>query len=174
MSFLEKLKDIESFIFDIDGVFTDGSVIVQDDGSLLRMMNTKDGLAIKQAVNQGFQVFVITGGKSPGLILRLQNLGIGSENIFPDIHDKITVLKKLARDNRLDLSKSAYMGDDLPDYGPMRLVHLPCCPSDAVIEIKEIAQYISPFAGGKGCVRDLLEKVLKIQGKWFDLESLML
>ena len=172
MSFLNKLNNIQNFIFDIDGVFTDGSVLIQDDGSLLRMMNTKDGFALKHASQQGYEIFVITGGKSPGVLIRLELLGVKKENIFTDCHDKLSVLKQLVAERNLDLSKSAYMGDDIPDYGPMCYVHLPCCPADAIPEIRALAQYVSPINGGNGCVRDLLEKVMKVQGKWFNLEDL--
>jgi 3-deoxy-D-manno-octulosonate 8-phosphate phosphatase (KDO 8-P phosphatase) len=172
MSFLNKLNNIQNFIFDIDGVFTDGSVLIQDDGSLLRMMNTKDGFALKYASQQGYEIFVITGGKSPGVLTRLELLGVKKENIFTDCHDKLSVLKQLVAERNLDLSKSAYMGDDIPDYGPMCYVHLPCCPADAIPEIRALAQYVSPINGGNGCVRDLLEKVMKVQGKWFNLEDL--
>jgi 3-deoxy-D-manno-octulosonate 8-phosphate phosphatase (KDO 8-P phosphatase) len=172
MSFLNKLNNIQNFIFDIDGVFTDGSVLIQDDGSLLRMMNTKDGFALKHASQQGYEIFVITGGKSTGVLTRLELLGVKKENIFTDCHDKLSVLKQLVAERNLDLSKSAYMGDDIPDYGPMCYVHLPCCPADAIPEIRALAQYVSPINGGNGCVRDLLEKVMKVQGKWFNLEDL--
>ena len=172
MSFLNKLNNIQNFIFDIDGVFTDGSVLIQDDGSLLRMMNTKDGFALKHASQQGYEIFVITGGKSAGVLIRLELLGVKKENIFTDCHDKLSVLKQLVAERNLDLSKSAYMGDDIPDYGPMCYVHLPCCPADAIPEIRALAQYVSPINGGNGCVRDLLEKVMKVQGKWFNLEDL--
>jgi 3-deoxy-D-manno-octulosonate 8-phosphate phosphatase (KDO 8-P phosphatase) len=172
MSFLNKLNNIQNFIFDIDGVFTDGSVLIQDNGSLLRMMNTKDGFALKHASKQGYEIYVITGGKSPGVLTRLELLGVKKENIFTDCQDKLSVLKQLVAERNLDLSKSAYMGDDIPDYGPMCYVHLPCCPADAIPEIRALAQYVSPINGGNGCVRDLLEKVMKVQGKWFNLEDL--
>lgn len=169
MSFLEKLKDIRSFVFDVDGVFTDGMVQVQDDGTLLRIMNTKDGFALKHAIRNGLDVFIITGGKSPGVLKRLQHLGVPESNIFYDCHDKDAVLKELIRDKRVNPAHCAYMGDDIPDYEAMRLVELPTCPADAIPEIKNISLYISPIEGGKGCVRDILEKILKVQGKWFDL-----
>jgi 3-deoxy-D-manno-octulosonate 8-phosphate phosphatase (KDO 8-P phosphatase) len=172
MNFLDKLNNIQNFVFDIDGVFTDGSVLVQDDGSLLRIMNTKDGLALKHAAAQGYNIYVISGGKSLGVFYRLESLGVKRENIFFDCHDKLALLKQLVEELELDLSKTAYMGDDIPDYGPMCYVHLPCCPADAIPEIRSVAQYVSPLDGGKGCVRDLLEKVMKVQGKWFNTDDL--
>ncbi len=171
MSFLNKLKGIRSFVFDVDGVFTDGSVLVQEDGSLLRNMNTKDGFALKHAINSGLEVFIITGGKSPGVFKRFQHLGVPEENIFYDCHDKDSVLKSLIREKRINPAHTAYMGDDIPDYEAMRLVELPTCPSDAIQEIKTISLYVSPREGGKGCVRDILEKILKVQGKWFDFKT---
>jgi len=170
MSFLEKLHEVKTFIFDVDGVLTDAFVLVQEDGTLLRMMNTKDGFAIRHALTQGYKIFVITGGKSPGLLARLKNLGIAEENIFMDVQEKLDAMRELVRSGRVDLSNSTYMGDDIPDYAPMRLVLFAACPRDATHEIKEISQYVSPFDGGRGCVRDIIEKVLRVQGKWFKLD----
>lgn len=170
MNFLENLHDINTFIFDVDGVLTDSSVLIRDDGKLYRTMNTKDGFAIKHAVRQGYNFFIISGGKEYGLLNRLKNLGISEENIFLNVQDKLPVLKTLVKNGRIDLSRSSFMGDDIPDYALMRTVLLPTCPSDAVQEIKEISRYISPFEGGKGCARDLISKVLKVQGKWFELD----
>ncbi len=172
MNFLDKLNNIQNFFFDIDGVFTDGTVLIQEDGSLLRTMNTKDGFALKHAVTQGYNIFIITGGKSLGVFYRLASLGVKKENIFFDCHDKLAALKQIVEERSLDLSKTVYMGDDIPDYGPMCYVHLPSCPADAIPEIKSVAQYVSPYNGGHGCVRDLLEKVMKVQGKWFNTDDL--
>jgi len=172
MNFLDKLNNIQNFVFDIDGVFTDGTVLLQEDGSLLRTMNTKDGFALKHAIVQGYNVYIITGGKSMGVFYRLVSLGVNKSNIFFDAHDKLSVLKQIVEERNLDLSKTAYMGDDIPDYGPMCFVHLPCCPADAIPEVRSVAQYVSPLNGGQGCVRDLLEKVMKVQEKWFNTDDL--
>lgn len=172
MNFLDKLNNIQNFFFDIDGVFTDGTVLIQEDGSLLRTMNIKDGFALKHAVTQGYNIYIITGGKSLGVFYRLASLGVKKENIFLDCHDKLAVLKQIVEERSLDLSKTVYMGDDIPDYGPMCYVNLPCCPADAIPEIRSVAQYVSPFNGGHGCARDILEKVMKVQGKWFNTDDL--
>ncbi len=164
MSLLEKFQDIRTFIFDVDGVMTDSSVYILENGSLLRKMNTRDGMALQIAINKGYQVIVITGGKSEGVIKRLQGLGI--KQIYSGIQDKIRVVEDLVAHENLDLARTLYMGDDLNDYACLRAVHLSSCPSDAAYEIKALVQYVSPFAGGAGCVRDVIEKVLRLHGKW--------
>lgn len=170
MSFLTHLHDIDTFIFDVDGVLTDAIVRVEEDGQLLRSMNTKDGFAIKHALSQGYKVLIITGGKSRGVQIRMAGLGVPKEDIYLGADDKLAVLRRLVNADELKLENCLYMGDDIPDYGSMRLVLLATCPKDAVHEIKEISQYVSPFDGGRGCVRDVIEKVLRVQGKWFDLD----
>jgi 3-deoxy-D-manno-octulosonate 8-phosphate phosphatase (KDO 8-P phosphatase) len=164
MSYLDKLADIRHFIFDVDGVLTNGLLHVQENGELLRQMHTRDGYALKAALEQKFAITIITGGNSQGVIKRLNGLGI--THIYSGIHHKLKTLEELVHNHNLDLSTVAYMGDDLPDYECMRAVHLAACPSDAAMEIKTISQYISPVKGGEGCVRDLIEKVLKAQNKW--------
>ncbi len=164
MNYLEQFRDIETFIFDVDGVLTDGQVLVMEDGSLLRRMSLRDGYAIKRAVKEGYNVCIITGSKSEGVKLRLQGLGV--EHIYTGIEDKLKVFEKYVDDNKLDEGTVLYMGDDLPDYAVMRRVGLPACPRDAAHEMIEISKYVSPFDGGKGCVRDVIEKVLKLNGHW--------
>lgn len=164
MSFLSKLHDIKTFIFDVDGVLTDSSLYILENGQLLRKMNTRDGFAIKYAIEQGYQVIIITGGKSQGVVKRLEGLGV--KDIHIGIHDKLEVIMELVEVYGLDLGKTLYMGDDIPDYESMRVVHLATCPDNAAHEIREISQYISPIKGGEGCVRDVIEKVLRVQRKW--------
>lgn len=164
MSYLEKLQEISTFIFDVDGVLTDGNVLVREDGKLLRQMNTRDGFAIKYALQKGYNVIIITGGRSEGVTKRLKNLGV--KEVHAGIQDKVERLEELIDLEIVDLNRTAYMGDDLPDYGCMRLVHLPTCPADAAPEIKALAQYISPINGGRGAARDLIEQVLRVQGQW--------
>jgi 3-deoxy-D-manno-octulosonate 8-phosphate phosphatase (KDO 8-P phosphatase) len=168
MSFLDKLKDISTFIFDVDGVFTDSSVYILEDGVLMRKMSTRDGYAVKHAINKGYKVIVITGGKSEGVIKRLQRLGV--REIYSGVQDKLSVMEELIEVYNIDMSRTLYMGDDFPDYEAMRLVTLPTCPNDAIPELREIAQYISPLNGGEGCVRDIIEKVLKVQGQWLETD----
>lgn len=165
MNSLEKFQDIRSFLFDVDGVMTDGTVQVLDDGKLLRQMHVRDAYALRRAVSQGYRVVVITAGKSEGVRLRLADLGI--REIYSDAQDKLAILTELVREKGLDLGFTLYMGDDVIDYEAMRRVHFPVCPADAVREVLEISQYVSPYPGGKGCVRDVIEKTLTLHGKWF-------
>ncbi|MEM7573717.1 MAG: HAD-IA family hydrolase [Bacteroidota bacterium] len=167
MNELEKFHEIDTFLFDVDGVFTDSQLLVTENGELLRQMNVRDGYAVKLAIRQGYRVGIITGGSSEGVKLRLQGLGV--RDIFLGISEKIAAYETYLERYQINLNgegRILYMGDDMPDYEVMRRVGLPCCPSDAAAEIVGICKYISPREGGKGCVRDVIEKVLKIQGKW--------
>jgi 3-deoxy-D-manno-octulosonate 8-phosphate phosphatase (KDO 8-P phosphatase) len=164
MSVLEKFKSIRTFVFDVDGVMTDGSVQVFETGEQVRRMSTRDGYSLQLAVKNGYRVVVISGGLSEGVRQRLLFLGI--KDIFLDIHDKVAVLRQYASDHGLDEKDMLYMGDDIPDYHPMQYVGLACAPADAAPEIRHIAAYISSFNGGQGCVRDVIEKVLKLNGHW--------
>lgn len=164
MNYLEKFKAIDTFIFDVDGVLTNSQLLVTEAGELLRSMNTRDGYALQKAVKLGYRVVIITGGKSAGVTKRLEGLGI--KDIYVGVQNKMEVFRQYVHDNQLDTANILYMGDDLPDYKVMRLVGLPACPHDAAQEILEIAQYVSPKDGGAGCVRDVIEKVLKLAGKW--------
>lgn len=164
MSYLEHLSKIDTIILDVDGVLTDSLLHVLEDGKLLRRMHTRDGYALKRAVQQDYRIIIITGGRSEGVIHRLKNLGISE--IYSGIQDKLEVMDDLIEVYGLNVAKTAYMGDDMPDYESMRVVALPACPNNAAPEIKAISQYISPYNGGEGCVRDLLEKIMKVQGKW--------
>ena len=168
MSVLEKFKSIRTFVFDVDGVMTDGSVLVFETGEQVRRMNTRDGYSLQMAIKKGYRVVVISGGSSEGVRQRLQYLGI--RDIFLNIHDKVDVLKQYVREHQLDEQDILYMGDDIPDSAPMHYVGLACAPADAAPEIKHIAGYISSFGGGQGCVRDVVEKVLKLNGQW-DLDQ---
>jgi 3-deoxy-D-manno-octulosonate 8-phosphate phosphatase (KDO 8-P phosphatase) len=165
---LEKFADIRTFIFDVDGVLTDSSLYVLENGTLLRKMNTRDGMAMQMAVQKGYEIIIITGGKSEGVLKRLQNLGI--KKVYSGVQNKLKVLEDLVAYEGLDLSGVLYMGDDINDYACLRSVHISACPADAATEIKALAQYISPLAGGAGCVRDIIERVMRLQGKWQILE----
>ncbi len=168
-NYKEYLNQINTFIFDVDGVLTDGTIQVSTQGELLRSMNMKDGYALKAAQEKGYTVCIISGGTNEGVRSRLRNLGL--TNIFLGIQDKVEQLGGFM--NTLDLKPEnvLYMGDDIPDYEVMKLVGMPCCPQDAVAEIKEISRYVSHKKGGKGCVRDVIEQVLKVQGKWLNNEA---
>jgi 3-deoxy-D-manno-octulosonate 8-phosphate phosphatase (KDO 8-P phosphatase) len=164
--FLQKLNEISSFVFDVDGVLTNGDILASETGELLRTFNIKDGYALQLAVKKGYHVCIISGGRGQAMQKRFENLGI--KEIFLGVIDKVPVFEDFLLRNNLNAAEVLYMGDDLPDLEVMKLVRLPVCPSDASEEIKMIAQYISPYAGGRTAVRDIIEKVLKVQGKWFD------
>lgn len=171
-SYKEYLHQITTFIFDVDGVLTDGTLKITTEGQMHREMNVKDGYALKTALNEGYNVCIISGGKDEGVRHRLQGLGI--TDVHLGAHHKITQLEAYIKDKNLQSENILYMGDDLPDYPVMKMVGLPACPQDAVKEIKEVSKYISHKNGGKGCVRDVIEQVLKVQGKWmraFDASS---
>ena len=163
------LKDITTLVFDVDGVLTDSSVLVTSDGEMLRKMNTRDGFALKVAVDVGLNVCIISGGSNEGVRKRLEGLGL--KNIILGAHDKIKNLKKLMLDLGIDKNEIMYMGDDIPDIPVLKHVGLATCPADAASEVKAVCAYVSPYGGGKGCVRDILEQVLKAKGQWLDAES---
>ncbi len=165
-SYKEYLQHITTFVFDVDGVLTDGSIIINTDGELFRTMNIKDGFALKTAVDRGFNVCIISGGTNEGVRARLSGLGI--TDIHLGTHQKTKTLNEYLASKNLNNENVLFMGDDIPDLDVMQHVGLPCCPQDAVPEIKDICKYISHRKGGKGCVRDVVEQVLKVQGKWID------
>ncbi len=162
----ENLTAITTFIFDIDGVLTDGTVILEPTGEQSRTMNVKDGYALQLAVKRGFKVAIISGGKNE--IVRKRFAGLGIHDVFMGASNKWDSFDELKLTYNIQNTEVAYMGDDIPDYEIMSKIGLPTCPNDAATEIKQIAQYISPFSGGKGCVRDVIEKVLRAQDKWFN------
>lgn len=163
---LQKLKHIRTFIFDVDGVLTNGTVLVTENGEQLRQFNIKDGYALQLAIKKGYKIVVISGAKSQGVQKRL--LGLGISDIYLGVSDKINVFNNYQQEHQLDASQMVYVGDDIPDLQVMRLAGLAVCPKDAVDEIKEISHYISQKNGGEGVARDIIEKVMKIQGKWND------
>ena len=170
MNALALLKRIKLFVFDVDGVLTDGSITLLDNGEQARQMNIKDGYALQLAVKQGYEILIISGGSSNAVKNRLQKLGI--QHIFLSIVDKKDLLLDFISRNNFKTEEVLYMGDDMPDILPMQHVGVACAPADAVAEIKSIAHYISPALGGKGCVRDIIEKVLKLNGHWNEPNNL--
>ena len=164
MNILSIFGKINTFIFDIDGVLTDGTLWVLSEEVLARRMNIKDGYALQLAVKKGYRVIVISGGYSKEVEMRLIKLGISE--VWMNIKDKLAFIQQYSSPAKIDLDTSIYMGDDLPDLLPMKKVFLPCCPKDAVAEIKDISKYISPYNGGECCVRDVIEKVLKLNNHW--------
>lgn len=164
MNVLTEFKKVTTFVFDIDGVLTDGTVLVLKDGVQARQMHVKDGFGLQMAKEKGYHVLIISGGYSDEAKHRLEKLGINDVHLA--VVDKTQFLSDYIRQNKLKWEEVLYMGDDLPDLQLMTKVGLPCCPADAVNEIKEIVKYISPVNGGWGCVRDVIEKVLKVNGHW--------
>jgi 3-deoxy-D-manno-octulosonate 8-phosphate phosphatase (KDO 8-P phosphatase) len=164
MNVLELFKDITTFVFDVDGVLTDGTVLVLENGLQARQMSIKDGLGLQMALKNGFQVVVISGGNSIPVEERLNKLGV--KDVYMNISDKKKFLGSYIADNGMKWEELLFMADDLPDLETMKTVGVSTCPADAVQEIKEVCKYISPLKGGFGCVRDIIEKVLKVQDKW--------
>lgn len=164
MNVLELFAPIRTFVFDVDGVLTNSQLLATEEGYLLRSVNIKDGYAIQLAIKKGYQIWIISGGNSEAIQKRFHNLGM--EEVHIQVKDKKSMLQKLANKHDVSLESILYMGDDIPDYGVMQLSGLPVCPADAVPEIKNISRYISPVKGGQGCVRDVIEKVLKLNGDW--------
>lgn len=169
MNYKEQLKHITTFIFDYDGVLTDGTVYPSADGEMMRSANVKDGYALQLAVKKGYNVAIISGGKSTSMTKRLEALNI--KDVFLGVENKMEVFHKYMQENGLRNEQVLYMGDDIPDYHIMKEVGVATCPEDAVEEIKSISDYISHKGGGKGAVRDIVEQVMKVQGKWMDGEA---
>ncbi len=166
MNVLANFRLIKTFVLDVDGVLTDGSLILLNDGQMARTMNIKDGYALQLAVKKGYRILVISGGTSEAVRMRLEKLGV--TNIHMSVKNKQQVLIDYIREHKLDASEVLYMGDDVPDVAPMKLAGLACCPADAAIEVKNISHYVSYIDGGRGCVREVIEKVLLLNNDWND------
>jgi 3-deoxy-D-manno-octulosonate 8-phosphate phosphatase (KDO 8-P phosphatase) len=164
LNFKQRLNKITTIMFDIDGVITDGKVFVMESGEVLRNLNSKDGYALHLAAQKAYRMCVISGGNNVGIKHLLARTGIN--DVFINAHDKMAVYETYLAENNLKDEEVMFMGDDLPDHGIMSRVGLAACPNDAAVEIKEICHYISPRNGGEGCVRDILEQIMRVQGKW--------
>jgi 3-deoxy-D-manno-octulosonate 8-phosphate phosphatase (KDO 8-P phosphatase) len=165
-NYKELLKHINTFIFDYDGVLTDGSLITTSDGEVHRISNVKDGYALQLAYKKGYRVAVISGARSDSIMHRMKALQI--KDVFLGVERKQDVYREYLKKNNLKPEQVLYMGDDIPDYKVMLEAGVSSCPADAAEEIKSVSKYISHFNGGKGCVRDVIEQVLKVQGKWMN------
>ncbi len=164
MNYKEKFINIKAIVLDVDGVLTDGKVLLSPDGSMSRSMNVKDGYAMQYTLKQNLILAVITGGNDPQVKNRLQYLGL--TDIYMKSLDKMEDYRDLKFKYDLDDSEILYIGDDLPDIAVLQQCGLSVCPKDAAPEVKNVVDYISYKKGGKGCVREVLEQCLKIQGKW--------
>jgi 3-deoxy-D-manno-octulosonate 8-phosphate phosphatase (KDO 8-P phosphatase) len=165
-NFKTKLTRVKAFMFDVDGVLTDGSVTLMPDGEQVRIMNIKDGYALQLAVKKGYKIAIISGGKSEMIRKRMNGLGV--TDVYLACFNKIEVYKELLEIYDVKPEEILYMGDDIPDYEVMKRVGIPTCPNDSVQEIKDISLYVSHQNGGKGAVRDVIEQVLKLHGHWKD------
>lgn len=163
------LRKIKALLFDVDGVLSADCVPLHPNGEPMRMVNIKDGFALQLAVKRGLIVGIITGGKTNAVKLRFEALGV--KHIYMASSHKVADFNDLLSKADLQMEEILYMGDDIPDYPVMKLVGLPCCPSDAAPEIKAVSKYISSKRGGEGCGRDVIEQVLKAQGKWMSDEA---
>lgn len=165
-NYKQLLRQVNTFIFDVDGVMTRGMVFLMPDGEMIRSMNVKDGYALQLAVRKGYRIIIISGGSSESVRQRFEILGINE--IHLGVRNKLVVFEKLLADGSMEPEKILYMGDDIPDYKVMQRVGMPTCPADAAEEIKSISKYISAARGGEACVRDVIEQVMRLQGTWFD------
>ena len=168
ISYKEKLNDIKTFIFDVDGVLTDGSVLLLQ-GEVVRTLNSRDGYALQYAAKKGYNIFIITGGNSSSVKDRLENLG--AKEVVLRAKNKLEHYNRLKQDYGFEDGEVLYMGDDIPDYEVLQKVGVSTCPQDAAVEIKAICDYQSPCGGGQHCVRDVIEQTLRVQDKWFDKSS---
>jgi 3-deoxy-D-manno-octulosonate 8-phosphate phosphatase (KDO 8-P phosphatase) len=168
-NFKEKLNSVKAFAFDVDGVFTDGQVYLMPGPEFVRAVNIKDGYAVQHCVKMGYPVAIISGGSSEEVRKRFVNLGV--TDIYLSSHSKWGDYEDFRHKYSLEHDQILYMGDDVPDYQIMQKVGVPTCPSDAASEIREVSVYISGKSGGQGCVRDVIEQVLRLQNKWLNEEA---
>lgn len=164
--FLEKIKHIKAFILDVDGVLTDGTVLVTESGEQLRRFSIRDGYALQLAIKRGYKVVALSGGRSKGIESRLKGLGI--TEVYLGLDSKIQAYTDFINKYSFSKEEVLYMGDDIPDLPVIKLAGLATCPIDAAEEIKAVCDYISSKKGGEGCARDVIEKVMKIRNDWYD------
>jgi 3-deoxy-D-manno-octulosonate 8-phosphate phosphatase (KDO 8-P phosphatase) len=163
-NYKEKLVKISCFVLDVDGVLTNGSLILVPGGEQARVMHIRDGYAIQHAIKSGYRILILSGGKSEEVRTRLKGLGV--TDIEMNCDDKLNALIDYMAEYNLKKEEILYIGDDIPDLQAMKSCGMAACPADAAQEIKKICHYVSPIRGGEGCVRDIIEQALKVQGKW--------
>lgn len=164
LNFKQKLNKITTLMFDVDGVMTDGKVLVMESGEMVRNMNSKDGYAVHLAVQKAYRIVIISGGNNTAVKKALERTGV--KDVFINQHDKLACYLEYLKQHNLTDEEVMFMGDDLPDHEIMSRVGVAVCPNDAVQDIKAVCSYVSGKNGGEGCVRDVIEQVLRVQGKW--------
>ena len=167
-NYKQRLSGITTFIFDIDGVFTNGEIFFHPNGETIRSLNAKDGYAIGEAIEKGYNIAIITRGDSNIVKEGFEKVGVNA--VFIGVQNKEVVFDKYLKDNNLSIEEVLYMGDDLPDYHCIKKAGIGTCPRDAVKELRETADYVSTFDGGKGAVRDVIEQTMRVQNQWFKIE----
>lgn len=167
LNYKTKLRDVKLLVFDVDGVISDGVVYLDADGEMMRNCHVRDSLAMKLALDAGLEILIISAGNSKKVEERMYYLGV--EHVKMGCYKKFEELSKFCSEHGYDLDNVLYMGDDLPDYECLANVGVATCPHNAVVEIRSIADYISHIDGGLGCVRDIVEQTLRVQGKWPNL-----
>jgi 3-deoxy-D-manno-octulosonate 8-phosphate phosphatase (KDO 8-P phosphatase) len=168
-NFRANLHSVNTIFLDYDGVLTEGTIYLTADGEALRTAYVKDGYAMQLAIKKGFRIVVISGGYSDSMKFRLEKLGLA--DIYLGVDDKMARYEEIIKSYNLKSEEVLYMGDDIPDLSPMKAAGVAACPADAVPEIREVADYISDKPGGRGCVRDVIEQVMKVQGIWMDNDA---
>lgn len=164
-NYKQRLSKITTFIFDIDGVFTNGDIFFRSNNETIRSFNAKDGYAVSEAIDNGYNIAIITRGDSSTIKEILENIGVTA--VFIDVKDKEEVFDNYLKNKALTNDEVLYMGDDLPDYKCIIKAGIGTCPRDAVKELRQVADYVSTFKGGKGAVRDVIEQTMRVQNKWF-------
>jgi 3-deoxy-D-manno-octulosonate 8-phosphate phosphatase (KDO 8-P phosphatase) len=164
MNINDQLKNITTFILDVDGVLTDGTVLVLENGLQARRMSIRDGYALQLAVKRGYRILVISGAAASPVVDRLNKLGI--TDVHMGAKDKKSIVDQYTAQHGLSREELLFMGDDLPDLEVMQAVGVPVCPADAVEEIKAISVHTTSLKGGEGCVREIIERVMKLRGNW--------
>lgn len=167
-SYKEKLNPVTTFIFDVDGVLTDGSVMMFKD-EVVRTLNSRDGYALQFASKMGYRILIITGGSSDAIEDRL--ITLGATEVCMGAHNKVDVYTALKEKYGFKDEEVLYMGDDIPDYQVLQIVGVSTCPQDAAVELKAVCDYQSPYNGGRHCVRDVIEQTMRVHGKWFSKKA---